>query len=236
MRHLTVAFLLAFSVCFGAPAAAQIAGPNPPGPFVVDVRGAVAAIPQDAANFPTVPPGTVIPLRGFGAMVGAHIYPIDLGSMRVGVGASVLRVRGTASPGKADPGSPSVSSTASAVATGPDVDAILTAITPELSLNFGSSQGWSYVSAGMGRAYLTTGTSAFGGGLSGGAETAAQSLDSGMRTSINVGGGARWFAKAHLAFSMDVRVHFVSASNAEGPAPTAPRTSLFVASVGVGLR
>ena len=103
-------------------------------------------------------------------------------------------------------------------------------------MNFGFAQGWSYLSAGVGRAHLTTGTSAFGGGQSGVAVTAGQSLDSGSRTSINVGGGARWFVKAHLAFSFDVRMHLVAAGHGDAAALPAPRMTLLVASVGVGLR
>jgi hypothetical protein len=236
VRRSTVVCLLWLGACSGAPAAAQIAAPAPPGPYVVDVRGAIAALPQDAAIFPTVPTGTRLPSLVSGIEVGAHVYPIGLGSMRIGIGVSALRVRGTASPATLDSESTSTSSTTSTVATGPDVDATLTTIAPQLSLNFGSAQGWSYLSAGVGRAHLTTGTSAFGGGQSGVAATAAQSLDSGSRTSINVGGGARWFAKAHLAFSFDVRLHLVSASNTEAAVQGAPKMTLLVASVGVGLR
>ena len=236
MRRSTVVCLLWLGACASTPAAAQIAAPGPPGPYVVDVRGAIAGFPQDAEIFPTVPTGTRIPSLGSGIDVGAHVYLIGLGPMRIGIGVSGLWIRGTASPATPDSDSASTSSTTSTIATGPDVDATLTTIAPQLSLNFGSAQGWSYISAGVGRAQLTTGTSAFGGGQSGVAATAAQSLDSGSRTSINVGGGARWFAKAHVAFSLDVRLHLVSAGNAEAAAQGAPGMTLLVASVGVGLR
>jgi len=218
------------------PVAAQIAAPGPPGPFVVDVRGAIASIPRDAAIFPAVPIGTETPSLGTGVVVGAHVYPLRLGPMRLGIGASALRIRATASPAPPDSESGTLSSSAIAVATTPDVDATVTSIAPEVSLNFGSAQGWSYISGGIGRAHLTTGASSFGGGQSGVGATSAQSLDSGPRTSINVGGGARWFVKTHVAFSLDVRLHLMSAGNAEASEPGAPRMSLFVASVGVGLR
>jgi hypothetical protein len=231
-----VVCLLGLGAWSGTPAAAQIAAPGPPGPFVIDVRGVIAALPQDAAIYPAVPTGTEIPSLGTGIVIGAHIYPLQLGPMRIGIGVSALRVRGTASPPTPDSESDSTSSATSAVARGPDVDATFTTIAPQLSLNFGSAQGWSYISAGIGRAKLTTGTSAFGGGQSGVAATGAQSWDTGTRTSTNVGGGARWFTSAHLAFSFDLRLHLVSAGKAEAPAPAAARTTLFVASVGVGLR
>ena len=236
MRRSTAVCLLWFGVWSGAPAAAQITAPGPPGPYVVDIRGAITSIPRDAAIFPTVPIGTQIPSLGTGVVIGAHLYPIRLGPMRLGIGASALRVRGTASPATPDSESTSASSVADAAALGPDVDATFTTIAPELSLNFGSAQGWSYISAGVGRAHVTTGTSAFGGGQSGITATGEQSLDGGTRTSTNVGGGARWFTRAHLAFSFDVRLHIVSAGDAEASAPAAPGMTFFVASVGIGLR
>lgn len=231
-----VVCLLWLGVWPGEPVAAQITAPGPPGPYVVDVRGAITAMPQDVAIFPTVPAGTQIPSLGTGVVIGAHLYPIGLGPTRLGIGASALRIRGTASPATPDAESTSTSSVTDAVALGPDVDATFTTIAPELSLNFGSAQGWSYISAGVGRARLTTGTSVFGGGQSEITATAAQSLDGGTRGSINVGGGARWFTKAHLAFSFDLRLHLVSAGTAEAPAPAAPGMTFFIASVGVGLR
>jgi hypothetical protein len=118
----------------------------------------------------------------------------------------------------------------------PDVHATLTTIAPQISVNFGSAEGWSYVSAGLGRAQLTTGTSAFGGSGSGTAMTPARSADSGGRSSLNVGGGARWFAKARLAYSFDVRFHLVSPGGGEGTSPATPRTTLLSASGGISLR
>jgi len=236
VRRSTAICLVWIGLCSGAPAAAQIAAPGPPGPFVVDVRGAITAIPRDAAIFPAVPTGTETPSLGSGVVIGAHVYPLRLGPMRLGIGASAIRVRATASPAAPDSASASRSSSTSLVATTPDVDATFTTFAPELSLNFGSSQGWSYISAGAGRAKLTTGTSAFGGGQSGVAATDAQLLDGGSRSSFNVGGGARWFTTAHVAFSFDVRLHIVSPGIAADNGQVLPRVTMFLASAGVGFR
>lgn len=233
MRRRSAVCILWLGVFSGTPAAAQIVAPGPPGPYVIDVRGATSAIPQDAGFFPPVPAGTSVPLRGSGIEVGAHVYLMRFGPARLGIGASALRVRRVTSP--EPPASGSTSATAAA-ATRPDVDATLVAFAPQLSLNFGSAEGWSYVSAGVGRAQLTTGTSAFGGGGSGTSMTPARSVDSGIRSSTNVGGGARWFAKTHFAFSFDVRFHLVSAGAVEGTAAATPRTMLVVASAGISLR
>ena len=238
MPRLAAVCFLFLGTLAGTPAAAQIAAPDPPGPYVIDVRVGTSAIPQDASFFPPVPIATIIPSRGYGLDVGAHVYLMRLGPGRFGIGANVLRVRGTASP-PAPPSSGSTPATAPATttpATRPDVNATLTTLAPQVSFNFGSAEGWSYVSAGVGRAQLTTGTSAFGGSGSGTDLTPERSADSGTRSSINVGGGARWFAKAHLAFSFDVRVHIVSAGAAEGTAPVTPRHTLLAASAGISLR
>ena len=232
MARLVAACALWLGAFTGTPAAAQVAPPGPPGAYVVDVRGAMSAIPQDARFLLPVPTATIIPSRGYGIDVGAHVYLMRLGSGRLGIGANVVRVRGTASPVALNSGSTPATST---LATRPDVRATLTTLAPQLSYNFGTAEGWSYVSAGLGRAQLTTGTSAFG-GSDASSVTPAQSVDSGTRSSINVGGGARWFAKAHLAFSFDVRLHLVSAGKAEGAVQATPRTTLVAASVGISLR
>ena len=229
--------LFASCVLAGVPAAAQIATPDPPGPYVIDLHGVTAGLPQDAGFFPPVPTGTIIPARGFGVGVGAHIYLLKLGPGRLGVGASVFRVRGTASPPTPNSGSSSSGTPATpAPATSPDVEATLTGIAPQLSFNFGSADGWSYVSAGLGRATLTTAASAFGGGTSGVAATPALDAESGTRSSVNFGGGARWFAKGRMAFSFDLRFHLVSAGAETATAPATPGTTVVAASAGISLR
>ena len=92
------------------------------------------------------------------------------------------------------------------------------------------------MSAGVGRAKFTTETSAFVGGASGTSMMPLQSVDSGTRSSANVGGGARWFVTAHAAFSFDIRFHLVSASASEGAVMATPRTVLAIAAAGISLR
>ena len=233
MRFPTAVCVLLLGMFSGTPAAAQINAPGPPGPYVIDIRGATGAVPQDTAFFPPVPTATIIPSRGSGIEVGAHVYLIQLGPARLGIGASALLVRGTASP--AEPASGSTSASTAPPAR-PDVDATLIDVSPQLSLNFGSAEGWSYVSAGVGRAQVLTGTSAFGGGRSGTMTTPAREVESGTLSSTNVGGGARWFVKAHMAFSFDVRFHLVSAGAGVGGGPATPSMKLIVAAAGISLR
>ena len=82
------------------------------------------------------------------------------------------------------------------------MSASLTTVAPQLSLNFGSSDGWSYLSAGYGRAQISGQRSAF---AEGGTATQKRSLPS-----INFGGGARWFTNDHLAVTFDIRFHRMS--------------------------
>lgn len=178
----------------------QEPAPEPPGPYVIDLRGAVAGIPNGTAFFPTVPltDTAAIPARGFGFDVGAHVYPFRLGVARIGVGANLMRVRGSLS----DPA---------------EVSAIVTTLAPQLSFNFGSRSGWSYLSAGYG-----------GGEVNSDAEDGPGR--SGRVSAINVGGGARWFLSDHVAFGFDIRFHRLGAGD------TTPSARVFGASVGLSLR
>jgi hypothetical protein len=158
-------------------AAAQ--APEPPGPWVLDLRGATAGLPSDTAFFPTVPIDTLVPSRGFGFDVGAHVYLFTLGPSRVGVGANYVRVRGTTET----------------------VTAELRTVAPQVSFNFGTRSGWSYLGAGLGRGWVATTAQQLAG---------PASEDSGALTAMNFGGGARWFLTGHLGVGFDVRWHRVS--------------------------
>jgi hypothetical protein len=177
-----------------APAAAQ--SREPVGPFVIDLRGATSGLPNDTAFYPALPPDTLVPARGYGFDAGGHVYLFALGPARVGVGANYVRVRGTA----------------------PGIVARVRTVAPQVSFNFGSHDGWSYLSAGLGRAWVDTEVAG---------ETGAAARESGGVTSINAGGGARWFLASHLAVGFDVRWHRMS-----GP----PRATLMSASVGFSVR
>jgi hypothetical protein len=218
-------------LALAATTAAQAVVPDRPGPYVIDVRGATVSLPKDAAFFPPVPSSTAVPTRGYGIDIGAHVYPLQLGPVRVGLGAMLLRARGTAAPGA--PEEEDEDRLASALRTTPDVAALLTTVAPQISVNFGSRAGWSYLSAGIGRAQVSTRASAFVDEDDEDEVTAARLVDHGNRSALNFGGGARWFTRARLAFAFDVRFHMVGA----GGAPTAaPATTMLSAAVGVSLR
>ena len=105
----------------------------------------------------------------------------------------------------------------------------ITTIAPQISLNFGASTGWSYVSAGLGRAQVITERSSFNKGE-------AARLESGQVTSQNFGAGARWFTSDHLAFTFDIRFHLLSPGKSQGEGPGTPRTRVVSASAGISIR
>ena len=187
------------------PASAQIA--TRPGPWAVDLRGATSPVPQDAVFYPALDGSALIPQRGFGVDAGAHVYLFNLGPARLGVGASVIYLRSTTSA----PEPVSAPESEIPPPEGQDVRFSQRTVSPQVSFNFGSRNGWSYVSAGMGTVRVVTSTS---GSLSGERES------TGIRN-VNVGGGARWFLKSHVAFTFDVRLHRWSSGTAEAM-PTEP--------------
>jgi len=204
---MVIAGVLWLGLC--ASAAAQTGATDRPGPWVIDVRGTTISLPQDPSFYPPVSSTTAVPSRGWGIDAGAHVYPLQLGAARLGIGGMLLRARGAVS-----------------FESQPPVAALLTTVTPQLSVNFGSRAGWSYLSAGIGRATMTTRISASG-------TSPARLVDTGARSSMNFGGGARWFAKSRLAVTFDVRFHMVRAGGDETPTPG---TTQVAVSAGISLR
>ena len=233
MRRAAIAGVLWLSLgaSMGAQTTAgQTATPDRPGPWVVDLRGATVSLPQDAAFFPDIPSSTAVPSRGYGMDVGAHVYVLQLGPARLGIGGMLLRARGTASPGDPDEDE---EPSPTGLATTPDVASLLTTFGPQISMNFGSRAGWSYLSAGIGRARMSTRASRFVDEDDDDDVTAAQLIEHRSRSSLNFGGGARWFTRQRLAVSFDVRFHIIGAGGEE---PATPGKTLLAASVGVSLR
>jgi hypothetical protein len=186
----------------------------------------VGALPRAAGLFPDVPSGTLVATAGLAFDAGGHIYLIRIGPARVGVGAGFTRVSGKTSS------QPVPSGSASSFAL-PSVHTRITTIAPQLSFNFGTSEGWSYISAGIGPAKARVTTSAF---VTGAGDTAVTTEGAALSTSlraVNVGGGARWFTHRHLAISFDVRFHVVSDTGGETPIA---RTTLVVVTGGMSLR
>ena len=226
MRHASLTAMVWLGLWVAA--AAQTAPADRPGPYIIDVRGTMMSLPNDAAFFPPLPSSTAVPSRGFGIDLGAHVYPLQLGPARLGIGAAFLRARGTVSPGEPDADSGSTTGPAT-----PEVAALLTTFTPQVSFNFGSRAGWSYLSAGFGRAQISTRASAFVDQDDENEVNPARVVDHDSASSLNIGGGARWFVRSHLAFTFDVRFHMIGAGGGEAATPSVTEVA---ASVGLSFR
>jgi hypothetical protein len=218
------ALTLAALVWLAVPAAAQGPPPDPPGPYAVDLRGSLGGFPRASTFFPPVPTGTVVPTRGFGVEVGGHVYLFSLGPARLGVGVSAMRVRHKTSPA-APPSTGTARTQAPRIV--PDVEATLTTLAPQVSFNFGTEDGWSYLSVGYGRARVNTATS--------GTATAGV-RENGPLDAIDIGGGARWFRSRHLAVTFDVRFHILAAKASDPPLAATPRSTVLTAGAGISLR
>jgi hypothetical protein len=215
-----ILFSLAATFTFLCPlsATAQETQPEdlPIGRYVADVRfnfpkfkqdpGVASGIGVAAENLPT---------RGFGLVVGAHWYPLRLGIVTVGLGGELSR----ASRGK---------TMNTGTETAPVEVAVKTrfaAVSPQVSFNFGARDGWSYISGGIGWSTYTSER----------VDDPLPDPESGTKT-INYGGGARWFAKKHVAFGFDVRFYAVNPQLATATRPAFPRMTVMSLCGGISVR
>jgi hypothetical protein len=208
---LAIASLLVLS----APATAQ----DPPpkiGPFVLDLHGTIPRFPHDQQLADSRGLDiNELPGSGIGAHASANVYLLKWGGVTFGLGAEGAVAR-SHSAGRA----------LSSTRTGRAVTERFMHIAPDLSLNFGTGDGWSYVSGGMGSSVWSI--------VPDGEPAGAP--DSQRLQTINYGGGARWFAKRHLAFSFDVRFYAVYPGTGELGRPGGPRTTLVFIGGGVSIK
>ena len=198
-------------------AAAQGAETEPIGRFAVDVRVALPRFPEDAATATALNVTTDnLPSRGLGVAAGVTFYPARLGKVALGVGGEWLIF---------SRGSKTLDPETEGGASGPTVTTRFSVLSPQVSLNFGGRDGWSYLSGGIGWATFTTELEA----------SPVADADGGTRA-INYGGGARWFAKAHLAFTFDLRFYRVDPQDAAPGRPAYDGRRMMVFSAGVSLK
>lgn len=189
-----------------APAAFGQDAPSRPGPWVVDVRGVTLSLPVAHGFASPLPAGTPVPGRAFGAELGVRLYGPNWGASRLGVGAGWMWARGT---------TPEVGAV-------PRVEEVFTSLAPEVSANFGTAKGWSYLSLGAGVASIESMS------VLNGRRSAAGG--SGRVLDVHAGAGARWFTTDHLAVGFDVRLHRLAAGE------VTPSTVRFAVSVGMSAR
>jgi hypothetical protein len=206
----------AIGIAAGRPAQAQDE-PPPIGRFVVDLHGIVPRFGNDPELAASRGISQVeLPGSGLGVSAGGHVYFAKIRGVTLGAGGELAVGRSSADPDTV-PGE---------VSTLRAVTASLTAMSSQLSLNFGNGNGWSYLSGGVGLTRWSI--------VPAGATPLA--VDDQRRKSINYGGGARWFARKRLAFSFDVRFHEIAAGTGQFDLPASPRTKLLVIGAGISVR
>jgi Outer membrane protein beta-barrel domain len=212
------ALLLSISYSLPETAAAQDTQPEdlPIGHYVGDVRVQFPKFKQDPSVSGALGVATEnLPTRGFGFAVGAHWYPLRFGFMTLGVGGEISK------SGR----DKTMNTGTEAAPVKVTVNTRFSAVSPQVSFNFGARDGWSYISGGLGWSTLTT-------------ENVAKPVpdpDSATKT-INYGGGARWFFKKHLAVNFDIRFHAVNPQLATATRPAYPRMTIMSWVGGISLR
>lgn len=205
---------LALALLVAGPVVARAQQSEPLRGIVVDVRGAFATLPTDPAIAEArgIDPNG-LPSRALGFEVGGHVYPWGGRAMTLGLGASVLWSRGL-----------KTLETVEGTQAGPEVTTRLQAVTPQVSLNFGTARGWSYLSGGVGWSSLTVSRD----------DRADEPRDAVM--ALNLGGGARWLFSRHAGFSFDLRFYRLSARDASAESPGHPSTTRFVVTAGLSFK
>jgi hypothetical protein len=194
----------------------------PPGPFALDVRLAMPSFNTGSALADPLSLRTdQLPSRGWGLEFGATAYPLRGRRFALGLGAALVRTSGSQAPDPED----------EAAADDPTIETRFNALVPQISLNFGSGRGWSYIGGGLALMKRATGD-------------ADADVPLGPRlTGIHYGGGARWFAGRHVAFSFDLRFYRIPEQAAEATpvdgsaaVPFQPKSRLFMATAGLSFK
>jgi hypothetical protein len=198
--------------------AADVAGQPTTGPiprFVLDARGSLARFKQDSALSTALQVDLEnLPTMGLGVTLGGQLYVLRSRKITIGIGAEMLVARDSRSLDVDEGETPA-----------PTVTTKTSGFAPQISLNFGRDEGWSYLSAGLGSARMTS-------------ERDDQTVTgSPSRTRmLNYGGGARWFNTPHLAFTFDLRFYAISPREATTTVPAYPRAKFMVISGGVAFK
>jgi hypothetical protein len=198
----------------------QARGWRPPPVFVADLRAAFPTYPQDQITADRLGVTRAnLPGRGLGLVFGAQIYPLRTRRVTLGIGGDVLRSRGTGTLEPEDDDEEDAPE-------GPTVRTRFSAVSPQVSLNFGARNGWSYISGGLGWARFSMERE----------DLTAATEDAPRRRTLNYGGGARWFMREHVAFSLDLRFYSIAAQAATTEHPDMPKMRRMVFSAGVSFR
>ena len=209
----------ALVICLALGSRAKAQEPPPSiGPFVVDLHGTFPMFPNDLLQLAESRGLKLaeLPGLGLGVDIGAHVYLLKWRAITFGIGGELTFGRARSMP-------PTAAGQTTALR---PVAERFTSVAPQLSFNFGTGHGWSYLSGGIGTSVWS---------IHPDGEEPGEADLARLRT-INYGGGARWFAKSHLAFSLDVRFYAIDPGAPEFGFPGSPRTTLMMIGAGVSVK
>ena len=190
---------------------------EPVGGYVFDVRGTLIpfARNEELAAARELPPLDT-PGRGFGYDVGGHVYLLRWWQITFGLGASYHASTADQAPGarSEDPD-------------GPILRKRFSALSSQLSFNFGHRNGWSYLSGGLGSSRLS---------LFPLDPLVFEEPDQRSANTLNYGGGMRWFLTDRVAFTVDIRLYAISPLPELDEAPPSPRMTQVAFNVGASFR
>jgi hypothetical protein len=194
---------------------AQQADESKIGRFALDVHGVTGGLgptPEQAASIGYAE--TDLPGRGWGFDIGGQVYFTKVGKVTLGAGGNALFMSGSSDP-----------KDTAGLSTGNKAHTSFRSVATQVTANFGRRRGWSYLSGGYGFSTFAVSKSA---------DPAPAGLP--KRTTINFGGGARWFQKEHVAFSFDVRFYMLAAQAATELVPADAKQTRIVIGAGVSFR
>lgn len=212
---------------------------EPIGRYIIDVRGSTVGLGrnEELARVRRLAPNQ-LPSRGIAVDLGGHFYFLRLGPVTFGLGASLLSTAAHQPP--VDPivedptpgGFPGFTQQdptleeeeMEPLIEGLPVTSRFTALSPQISFNFGHRNGWSYVGGGLGVSRLNVYP-----------QQPTTPVQRRART-LNYGGGARWFLTPNVALSIDLRFFAISPLEQLGEQPGSPRQTLMAANIGVSVR
>jgi hypothetical protein len=184
--------------------------------YVLDFHATVPSFPSDPILADSRGMSLAeLPGAGLGLQAGLHFYPLRWRAITFGIGGEVTGNRSRQTP-------PATSTTQLRGAE----EKFLSA-SPQLSFNFGSGHGWSYLSGGIGVSQWSL--------IPDGRDEPFPGDTERLKT-INYGGGARWFAKPHIAFSFDLRFYAINPGTPYLGNPGSPRARLLVIGAGVSIK
>jgi hypothetical protein len=198
------------------PVRLQAQTPQPIPAAVLDIRGFYTPFGQDpttAANL-SLEAGA-LPGRGLGGVADLTFYVLRRRKIAIGLGGEGVLASAHVQPTDPDTGKP----------VGKPIHQNLRGFSPQLSLNFGHRNGWSYVTAGSGPLSLSTYL---------GDQKPSDAPP--VQNTLNLGGGARWFASRHVAFMFDIRFYQTKPELTTPAYPGRQRSNLRVLSAGISIR